>query len=253
MLKPPRLQLFTQSRAFLRNQVTPTPICVPHIVSLRRSQAYPNKSSPSQKYPANSGKTASEIQTCFFFFSHLIQIWYQRQKGILLSWSFSCSYLHFVLLLTANQFKQKQILLQPQMWTACVCFFFIWKIADSYNPRQKNPFLQRSKKVQKHKREKSWGIQEEKKGLQGIIVLFAKQNCRFCKWLFNCWYEFSMVIKFFPGSDRRSLVGRNKSGEFELCAIGSLICSNFSISWSSLYFLIYFCIWKHNLKSIKTD
>lgn len=49
------------------------------------------------------------------------------------------------------------------MWTACVCFFFIWKIADSYNPRQKTPFLQRTKNVQKHKREKSWGIQEKKK------------------------------------------------------------------------------------------
>ena len=61
VLKPPRLQLFTQSCAFLRNQVTPTPIPVSHILSLRRSQAYPNKSLNSQKYPAYSGKTALEI------------------------------------------------------------------------------------------------------------------------------------------------------------------------------------------------
>lgn len=70
-------------------------------------------------------KQHQRFSLAFFFFSHLIQIWYQRQKGILLSWSFSCSYLHFVLLLTANQFKQKQILLQPQIRTACVCFFYM--------------------------------------------------------------------------------------------------------------------------------
>lgn len=51
VLKPPQLQLFAQFCAFLRNQVTPTPIPVSDIFSLRRSQAYPNKSLNSQKHP----------------------------------------------------------------------------------------------------------------------------------------------------------------------------------------------------------
>lgn len=42
---------------------------ISHIFSLQRSQAYPNKSLNSQKYPAYSGKTALEIQSFFFLLS----------------------------------------------------------------------------------------------------------------------------------------------------------------------------------------
>lgn len=133
------------------------------------------------------------------------------------------------------------------MQIVCVCFF-MWKIADSYYPRQKKKQqklcckeLKMYKQTKEKIDERFTKRKRKKKRLWGVIVLFAKQNCCFCKRLFNCWYEFSLVIKYFPGSDRHSLVERNKSREFELCAIGSRIYSN--ISWISLYFLLYVYTW----------